>query len=138
MGFLLPITPPAISIARFEITSLTFMFVCVPLPVCQMRKGKCALSLPEMTSSAACTMRDRKSTRLNSSHGYISYAVFCLKKKIHTGPDATKPTHELTDAERQHLAELEAEMLAARASAPAEPLPAEDVATAPAITSLVS
>src|SRR2546422_8613521 len=27
--------------------------------------------------------RDRKSTRLNSSHGYISYAVFCLKKKEH-------------------------------------------------------
>src|SRR2546422_8198492 len=30
--------------------------------------------------------QDRKSTRLNSSHGYISYAVFCLKKK--------KTTHE--------------------------------------------
>src|SRR2546429_2255844 len=29
--------------------------------------------------------RDRKSTRLNSSHGYISYAVFCLKKKKHSG-----------------------------------------------------
>src|SRR5256884_1502161 len=28
------------------------------------------------------TVSDRKSTRLNSSHGYISYAVFCLKKKI--------------------------------------------------------
>src|SRR2546429_4501993 len=27
---------------------------------------------------------DRKSTRLNSSHGYISYAVFCLKKKTKT------------------------------------------------------
>src|SRR2546429_3753834 len=27
------------------------------------------------------TVQDRKSTRLNSSHGYISYAVFCLKKK---------------------------------------------------------
>src|SRR2546429_4323628 len=27
--------------------------------------------------------KDRKSTRLNSSHGYISYAVFCLKKKKH-------------------------------------------------------
>src|SRR3989449_7872543 len=27
------------------------------------------------------TVGDRKSTRLNSSHGYISYAVFCLKKK---------------------------------------------------------
>src|SRR2546429_6056156 len=26
-------------------------------------------------------VRDRKSTRLNSSHGYISYAVFCLKKQ---------------------------------------------------------
>src|SRR2546422_3459718 len=31
----------------------------------------------ELASLAA----DRKSTRLNSSHGYISYAVFCLKKK---------------------------------------------------------
>src|SRR2546422_8426521 len=30
---------------------------------------------------AATRRRDRKSTRLNSSHGYISYAVFCLKKK---------------------------------------------------------
>src|SRR2546422_3449385 len=30
--------------------------------------------------------RDRKSTRLNSSHGYISYAVFCLKKKKQAGP----------------------------------------------------
>src|SRR2546422_6877062 len=40
-------------------------------------------------TSASCTcpidahtsVLDRKSTRLNSSHGYISYAVFCLKKK---------------------------------------------------------
>src|SRR3989449_4993228 len=30
------------------------------------------------------TIRNRKSTRLNSSHGYISYAVFCLKKKNNT------------------------------------------------------
>src|SRR5687768_18058811 len=30
---------------------------------------------------AAAAEEDRKSTRLNSSHGYISYAVFCLKKK---------------------------------------------------------
>src|SRR2546429_9325183 len=35
--------------------------------------------------------RDRKSTRLNSSHGYISYAVFCLKKKKrrHSYPEPT-------------------------------------------------
>src|SRR5687768_17907273 len=31
----------------------------------------------------ACLAEDRKSTRLNSSHGYISYAVFCLKTKRH-------------------------------------------------------
>src|SRR2546429_4168000 len=30
---------------------------------------------------AVVAKEDRKSTRLNSSHGYISYAVFCLKKK---------------------------------------------------------
>src|SRR5256884_11285 len=33
--------------------------------------------------------RDRKSTRLNSSHGYISYAVFCLKKKKKSSPHTT-------------------------------------------------
>src|SRR2546429_2737262 len=33
------------------------------------------------TKRAYTTTSDRKSTRLNSSHGYISYAVFCLKKK---------------------------------------------------------
>src|SRR2546422_4569167 len=32
-------------------------------------------------SSSPVGIADRKSTRLNSSHGYISYAVFCLKKK---------------------------------------------------------
>src|SRR5262245_64673454 len=40
--------------------------------------------------------RDRKSTRLNSSHLGISYAVFCLKKKrtSHHGPtEASTPTH---------------------------------------------
>src|SRR5687768_17955642 len=39
---------------------------------------------------------DRKSTRLNSSHGYISYAVFCLKKKKKkqtTKPITTKKPH---------------------------------------------
>src|SRR2546430_11911863 len=32
---------------------------------------------------------DRKSTRLNSSHSQISYAVFCLKKKNHSHPTST-------------------------------------------------
>src|SRR2546429_7209280 len=34
---------------------------------------------------------DRKSTRLNSSHGYISYAVFCLKKKTTISLDNLTP-----------------------------------------------
>src|SRR2546422_2536162 len=41
-----------------------------PLDLCQ-----------EEALAAANVEIDRKSTRLNSSHGYISYAVFCLKKK---------------------------------------------------------
>src|SRR2546429_2710003 len=36
---------------------------------------------PATPQDASLQLRDRKSTRLNSSHGYISYAVFCLKKK---------------------------------------------------------
>src|SRR2546422_7284317 len=36
---------------------------------------------PLWRSAPARISTDRKSTRLNSSHGYISYAVFCLKKK---------------------------------------------------------
>src|SRR3989449_4365645 len=37
--------------------------------------------LEEIWSRNLMNLLDRKSTRLNSSHGYISYAVFCLKKK---------------------------------------------------------
>src|SRR5256884_705599 len=37
--------------------------------------------LPPLTERTIVCIQDRKSTRLNSSHGYISYAVFCLKKK---------------------------------------------------------
>src|SRR3712207_7305775 len=36
---------------------------------------------------------DRKSTRLNSSHANISYAVFCLKKKTHPDDKAVGPLH---------------------------------------------
>ena len=39
------------------------------------------LNLNEKEGRTAINQIDRKSTRLNSSHGYISYAVFCLKKK---------------------------------------------------------
>src|SRR2546429_6277108 len=45
----------------------------LPVLLCRLRRRLCRRSLTPLT--------DRKSTRLNSSHGYISYAVFCLKKK---------------------------------------------------------
>src|SRR5205809_4827100 len=41
-----------------------------------------AINLPRCKATSSLQVDgDRKSTRLNSSHGYISYAVFCLKKK---------------------------------------------------------
>src|SRR2546429_5861868 len=39
------------------------------------------IQLPPGEKQVGVNSVDRKSTRLNSSHGYISYAVFCLKKK---------------------------------------------------------
>src|SRR2546422_7369550 len=48
-------------------------------PLC--RVGGWAETPREPPPPAKSRTRDRKSTRLNSSHGYISYAVFCLKKK---------------------------------------------------------
>src|SRR3954467_6739395 len=43
-------------------------------------------------------LQDRKSTRLNSSHTIISYAVFCLKKKVRSA--GGRRTHERTDQTR--------------------------------------
>src|SRR5437764_4597961 len=57
--------------------------------------GRCLKSMPER-------MSDRKSTRLNSSHRCISYAVFCLKKKnINRNANtclrlSTKPSRQIT------------------------------------------
>src|SRR5206468_11979207 len=39
--------------------------------------------IPQLGNKTPFEAADRKSTRLNSSHDQISYAVFCLKKKIH-------------------------------------------------------
>src|SRR2546422_5202814 len=63
------------------------------LPICQdfvaALDDQLVLPVPEPVAGMVCLrgrllenrVGDRKSTRLNSSHGYISYAVFCLKKK---------------------------------------------------------
>src|SRR2546422_4435761 len=50
-----------------------------PTPASSSRTATC--SGVSMSSCWRSSDGDRKSTRLNSSHGYISYAVFCLKKK---------------------------------------------------------
>src|SRR3712207_8509626 len=47
-------------------------------------------------------LRDRKSTRLNSSHANISYAVFCLKKNENIDPDGTQYCLTLRPAGRSH------------------------------------
>src|SRR2546422_5305253 len=44
---------------------------------------------------------DRKSTRLNSSHGYISYAVFCLKKKKKTTQVLNLHDYIIPDTQQQ-------------------------------------
>src|SRR5436189_2587808 len=51
--------------------------------------------------SATIVKIDRKSTRLNSSHRCISYAVFCLKKKINTSTGTGSSGRE--DAERRSM-----------------------------------
>src|SRR2546430_13057132 len=47
----------------------------------QMAKLNLHLLIGALKTEAEAALRDRKSTRLNSSHSQISYAVFCLKKK---------------------------------------------------------
>src|SRR2546430_11841274 len=46
------------------------------------RSGFAQISEIDFSRAASNQSQDRKSTRLNSSHSQISYAVFCLKKKI--------------------------------------------------------
>src|SRR2546422_1345235 len=60
---------------------------------------------PESTTltCSRAAAADRKSTRLNSSHGYISYAVFCLKKKKKQNTNRKYRTHEELDSEPHEL-----------------------------------
>src|SRR5690349_22532441 len=54
-----------------------------------------ARQVPQRDLDAAHrAQQDRKSTRLNSSHVEISYAVFCLKKKKHNAGHASQHTHD--------------------------------------------
>src|SRR5436190_8994054 len=66
----------------------------------QHRASPCA----ELGLEAARAVVDRKSTRLNSSHTVISYAVFCLKKKKHVDMAAVRRIfHRVRHDVREHL-----------------------------------
>src|SRR2546429_6484614 len=60
------------------------LFFADPLDCRDMQRSRIVhqhIQPPESLHRSLHRPLDRKSTRLNSSHGYISYAVFCLKKK---------------------------------------------------------
>src|SRR5205809_6187716 len=81
--FFLRIRPPPRS-TLFPYTTLFRSLAAVPDARPDDRAQlECPRDVPDVPHRLPGTLelRDRKSTRLNSSHGYISYAVFCLKKK---------------------------------------------------------
>src|SRR5258708_14151479 len=85
-------TPALFSFFFFNDTATTEIYTLSlhdALPIWEQNQGRChAVSEPVYAAdqfqphqSVAASEGDRKSTRLNSSHQIISYAVFCLKKK---------------------------------------------------------
>src|SRR2546422_6491382 len=87
-SFLTSLTPPTYIFFFFNDTATTEIYTLSlhdALPISSRSRRGTESSLEEERVSYKDSRRiqrlDRKSTRLNSSHGYISYAVFCLKKK---------------------------------------------------------
>src|SRR2546427_8197854 len=71
------------------------------LPICVGAHGhEGAGAQRDLAAVADQDVQDRKSTRLNSSHSQISYAVFCLKKKKRE-PPREKSLHSATPAQLQ-------------------------------------
>src|SRR3712207_8060339 len=73
---------------RFRSAKLKARLAAEPQTVATRKASEIALevlteAVPELVLGSA-DLTDRKSTRLNSSHANISYAVFCLKKQQHT------------------------------------------------------
>src|SRR5476651_2833676 len=67
------------------------------LPICSASwAGRCSL---DFENQPRMRLRDRKSTRLNSSHANISYAVFCLKKK--KSPPLARPRKQINKQQSQ-------------------------------------
>src|SRR5207245_8832759 len=89
-SFLTPSTTQTYTLSLHDALPISSIFRVV----LQLAAGLASKAIPHMppiskslvwsrTQNTRGSTRDRKSTRLNSSHGSISYAVFCLKKKKH-------------------------------------------------------
>src|SRR5947207_4802575 len=76
---------------RFKARAIERPRLVLPTPGGPTRQRICPLTFSlSLRTASDSIMRDRKSTRLNSSHTVISYAVFCLKKKKIRHKHATK------------------------------------------------
>src|SRR5882757_4254684 len=84
IGELAPLAALVCIIFFFNDTATTEIYTLSlhdALPICRTSR-RCRVKRSRFRTPWVCsTRRDRKSTRLNSSHANISYAVFCLKKK---------------------------------------------------------
>src|SRR2546429_4365431 len=67
--------------SRDELRGRTFATLYTVVRLCLLISLTISPLWSDFWDRVSDAQRDRKSTRLNSSHGYISYAVFCLKKK---------------------------------------------------------
>src|SRR5215208_8081371 len=75
--------------ATTEIYTLSLHDALRPRPLqVDVRLHRCRAAAPAVRPDRRQDREDRKSTRLNSSHVAISYAVFCLKKKKNTNAGA--------------------------------------------------
>src|SRR2546422_4607669 len=76
--------PPRSTLFPYTTLFRSALLAAPPLALLAASRDSDAPVVAAGAALAAALWTDRKSTRLNSSHGYISYAVFCLKKKNHT------------------------------------------------------
>src|SRR2546427_4732139 len=88
--FMFIFSPPVFSFFFFNDTATTEIYtlslhdalpICKNFPLSLRGEASHAVALDRSSDALGGTLADRKSTRLNSSHSQISYAVFCLKKK---------------------------------------------------------
>src|SRR2546422_1897025 len=100
--------------ATTEIYTLS-LHDALPISLLRLERRDVRSTHHDVPAIAECPLRlchimvDRKSTRLNSSHGYISYAVFCLKKK------KTKTHGENSSGEGTHTRDVMGLSLCVRA-----------------------